>query len=330
MALGGALLAAIAAPTGLDARTPERRGTFVRVNQVGYLPWEPKIAVIQAPEGLPGRRFWVVTLDGRERRYEGVLGADLGEYGAFRHHYRADFSRLTQPGAYTLQLEGGPSSPPFSIGAGLYRHVPELILSFFRVQRCGSTAPLGHAPCHLTDAQAGDGPGAGKSVDLAGGWHDAGDYLKFATTISYATLLLLECANRYPQAVPRTADGASPLLQEARVGVQWLLKLQPRPDGFYYQVGSEAEHDRWDRPEADALLVGPTGAPAVRASLFGAGANVAGRSAAALALAARLYQRADPGLARRCRQTAVAFYQCGFQHPVVLTTQPADFYPEKS
>src|SRR5207248_4291297 len=35
-------------------------------------------------------------------------------------------------------------------------------------------------------------------------------------------------------------------------------------------------------------------------------------------------------LARRCQQTAVAFYDCGLQHPAVLLTDPTDFYPEKS
>jgi endoglucanase len=325
-----AIRSSVASGKQVVSRIDPSAAAVVRVNQVGYLPRESKIAVIQSPEELTERRFWVVTLNGGDRRFEGRLGADLGPYGSFAHHYRADFSRFEQAGAYTIQLAGGVSSPSFSIGAGLYRHLPELILTFFRVQRCGRTGPLGHAPCHLSDAQATGGPDGGRTVDLTGGWHDAGDYLKFATTISYATLLLLECANRYPHAVPRTPAGASPLLQEARVGVQWLLKLQPRPDGFYYQVGSEAEHDRWERPEADALLVGPDGATAARQGLFGAGANVAGRSAAALALAARLYQRADPALARRCRQTAVAFYECGLQHPVVVTTQPADFYPEQT
>lgn len=110
--------------------------------------------------------------------------------------------------------------------------------------------------------------------------------------------------------------------------MEWLLKLRPRPEGFYYQVGSAGEHELWRRPEEDdhSPVIGLHPRPAY----FGAGANVAGRSAAALALAARLYRAADPPLARRCAQAAVAFYACGRQHPGVLTTQPADFYPEES
>src|SRR5262249_4206408 len=100
---------------------------------------------------------------------------------------------------------------------------------------------------------------------------------------------------------------SSPMLEEARVGVEWLLKLRPGPEGFYYQVGSAAEHELWQRPEEDDA--GPAKAPFPRRAPFGAGANLAGRSAAALALAARLYQVLDPALAGRCEAGALAFYE---------------------
>src|SRR5438552_1227260 len=80
----------------------------------------------------------------------------------------------------------------------------------------------------------------------------------------------------------------------------------------------------------DEPVPGQAGQRQRRRAFFGAGANVAGRAAAALALAARLYRAAEPDLAHRCADTAVAFYQCGLKHRGVLTTQPADFYPEKS
>jgi endoglucanase len=299
----------------------------IRLNQVGYLPEEPKVAVVQSREALAGRRFAVVAaLGGKRVFYHGVLGKERGEYGAFPHHYPADFTPLSRPGTYRLRLEGGPASPLFRIGEAVYRPLPGLILQFFRVQRCGDTEPLGHASCHRTDARAGPGPDAGASLDLSGGWHDAGDYLKFATTISYATLLLLESAERYPGAFPPASRSRSTLLGEARLGVEWLLKLRPTPDGFYYQVGAEGEHEYWGRPEeADS-----SPSPNPRLALYGAGANVAGRAAAALALAARLYHVPDPALARRSAATSVTFYECGLRHPVVLSTQPPDFYPERS
>jgi hypothetical protein len=307
----------------------------IRVNQVGYLPREPKIGIVQSRVDLRGNRFAVISVQSPGRTVAaGMLGEDRGAFGAFAHHYPIDFSGLSRPGVYRLRLAGGLLSPPFGIGDHLYRTLPRTILAFFRVQRCGDTEPLGHGPCHLTDAVAGSGPETGHRVDLTGGWHDAGDYLKFAATSSYVTLLLLECAGRYPHAMLPDARGGSPLLQEARVGVAWLLKLRPRAEGFYYQVGSESDHDEWRRPEGDDERLkegsGPEQPWRGRPALFGAGANVAGRAAAALALAARLYRSTEPDLAHRCAATAVAFYQCGLEHPGVLTTQPADFYPERS
>jgi endoglucanase len=314
---------------------PSSPAVAIRVNQVGYRPHEGKVGIIESRRDLRGLRFFLMPASGEGRAlFTGSVGEDSGAYGAFPHHYRADFTAYARPGSYRLELTGAVLSPPFRIGARIYDDLPQRVLAFFRVQRCGNTAPLGHAPCHLKDALAGSGPDTGQEIDLAGGWHDAGDYLKFSTTISYVTLELLECADRFPRAVARDARGRSPLLEEAKVGVQWLLKLQPGPDGFYYQVGSQNDHEEWRRPEGDDERGEPVpGHPDQRErrrALYGAGANIAGRAAAALALAARLYRATEPRLAHQCALSAVAFYDCGLRHPGALTTQPADFYPEQS
>src|SRR5712692_3013634 len=86
----------------------------IRINQVGYLPRDPKIGIVQSRVDLRGTRFAVLSLQSSERSVAaGVLGEDRGAYGAFTHHYPIDFSGLRRPGLYRLRLAGGLLSPPF-------------------------------------------------------------------------------------------------------------------------------------------------------------------------------------------------------------------------
>src|SRR5207245_1805882 len=126
---------------GQSSSVPSTQTTTIRVNQVGYLPYEGKIAVVQSRIDLRGRRFFLVDAPGDGRAlFTGAVGDDHGAYGAFPHDYRLDFSSFSRPGLYRLKLAGGVFSPAFRIGPRLYRDLPQMILAFFRVQRCGNTA----------------------------------------------------------------------------------------------------------------------------------------------------------------------------------------------
>src|SRR5262249_58826132 len=95
-------------------------------------------------------------------------------------------------------------------------------------------------------------------TNAAGGWWDAGDYLKFVQTASYAVSLMLTGVRDFPAQMGRTA-GASNFTREARFGVQWLLKMwDDRTRTLYYQVGigdgnshTISDHDIWRLPQAD-------------------------------------------------------------------------------
>src|SRR5437667_253235 len=94
----------------------------------------------------------------------------------------------------------------------------------------------------------GDSKVAIVESDGAAGRHDAGDTLKFVETTSYTALLLLYAADRYPAAFPGPPAHPSEPVQEARVGLEWLLKTAARPEGPCCQVGDEREHDLWSLP----------------------------------------------------------------------------------
>jgi hypothetical protein len=119
-----------------------------------------------------------------------------------------------------------------------------------------------------------------------------------------------------------------PLLTHAKVGLEWLLKMHPTPREFYYQVGEESDHNRWRLPETDNLTDYHEWQP--RQVFFGIGANLAGRTAAAFAMASRLYKRLDPAFAARCLAAARTVYALGLEYPIPVSTLPHSFYPEDS
>ena len=122
--------------------------------------------------------------------FEGSSKPLDGAWGEFKQHALLDFSSFHEPGKYYLQL-GDTKSPTFVIDAAVYKELPDQLLEFMRQQRCGYN-PWVDAVCHPFDGRTVDGPlPAGSYVDARGGWHDAGDQLKYLLTASNATAQML-------------------------------------------------------------------------------------------------------------------------------------------
>lgn len=309
--------------------------THIRVNQVGFLPNEPKRAVVPATDVIPGNAFHVV--DAKNTRlvtYSGSLteyvSPDGGRYGHYPRYFFADFGRFRRTGRYRLRLSNGTLSSPFSIGADLYSRLTPMVLQYFDVQRCGEQSHPLRGPCHTDDGIVEGGARHGQRFDASGGWHDAGDFLKFVETTSYVTALMLFQQELRPEPHVKAAlhGDNDKILARARLGLEWLLKMHPAPDEFYYQVGDESDHNTWRLPEDDTPVRCASWKP--RCVFFGVGANLAGRCAAAFAMGSRLYRPTDPQFAARCRRAAESVYALGMATQEVLTTLPASFYPEKT
>ena len=152
-------------------------GAWIRVNRVGYLPDDPKIAILSS-DGPRQGKFKVGP-------FSGPIGPDQGAWGPFAHNYRLDFSALHEPGEYRVSF-GGINSPSFRIGDDAYRDVPDKLLAFMRLQRCGEN-PVTGQKCHQQD---GIDVATGQRLDLVGGWHDAADRLKHMITTTYCVAAL--------------------------------------------------------------------------------------------------------------------------------------------
>ena len=367
-ALAAALAAIAAAPLAAFAAAP---AAAVRVDQLGYAPGESKVAYLLAAHAHPGAPFTVIDSAGAVV-LSGTAGPSRGRWnGRYAAVQPLDLSALTAPGTYRIAVAGPPAatSPAFRIDSAAALFAPRVadVVSFFQVQRDGAhvlPGPLARKPSHLNDRTLRwfawpryENPGSdtilgaaltplGGSVNLEGGWLDAGDFIKFTHTIAYADALLFASERALGPAAPATLD------PEARFGLAFLRKAwNPRTGVLALQVGIgsgnkagtfSGDHDVWRLPERDDALTGARNRylahrPAFRANDPGRPVppNLAGRVTASFALAAQI----DASSGRRARATEelgvaaqvfAAARTSNVKPSQVVTALPHAFYPESS
>ena len=230
--------------------------------------------------------------------------------GAFLHCRELDFSALRTPGRYVVEM-AGVKSDTFTVANDVYKKVLSYPLQYLLEQRCGSNPAFGK-PCHQHDGIVVDGPHNGKRIDAVGGYHDASDYLRFLITTSYVAGNLLVTYKEFPALWGDRLDlngtansnGVPDILDEARWGIEWMLKLNPSEGELYHQVADDRDHAFWDLPFRDSTDYGwgrgdarpvyeATGTPQGLFEHKNAStgiANIAGRTSAVFALASFLWR----------------------------------------
>lgn len=310
---------------------------YLRVNQIGYLTSDAKNAIAFSERPLP-ETFSVIDDTSQQIVFSGKIKPLPGMHWAkFQNHAELDFSTLVQAGRYHLEV-GGEKSLSFTVAADAYRALPDELLEFMRQQRCGYN-PFLDTVCHPFDGRTAYGPLTnGSYLDVTGGWHDAGDLLKYLLTSGNATAQMLLAWKLEPRGFadhfnalgqPDT-NGVPDVLDEARWGLDWMLKLHPAPDQLYHQVADDRDHQGFHLPQNESADYG-WGKGSYRVVYFADGkpqglkqyqsestgiANLAGRYAAAMALAYQIWKDdpAHAAFAKRCLQAGIEVYQLGRAH----------------
>lgn len=270
----------------------------VLLNQVGYLPHGDKRFVVEDATGaLPGD-FSVTDVNRQKGScvFSGKLQRFSGDFGVY---FVGDFSALSAPGRYVIAIpfkrpdgrEASFCSQVFQIGPGVYADALAKGIRCFAVQRCGPSKTGYNAPCHLDDGRTDDG----KSVDLAGGWHDASDLLKWAAATITGMYGLLNIAH-----LSRDEGTRSQILDEVKWGNLYFLKLQSR-DGCIrtYGIGGDPleKGNHW----TDNVRGTPDDRPAV---LTPGPPHLQHQFMASQALLARVFGREDRAYTDQCLQAA--------------------------
>ncbi len=198
---------------------------------------------------------------------------------------------------------------------------------FFQVQRCGPTHPLLHKPCHLSDVRKIYGRADSSMVDLTGGWHDAGDYIKFLSTASFTTYMLLFSYEFDPEkfGFDNNENGDPDILEEAKVGIDWMLRCNYAEDTLVTEVQDLKDHEvKWRMPENDPLKYN-------RLGYVGIGKNQIGMYSAVMALASRIWLNrfSDTLFSKKCLNAAIEFYSIKNSVPNIDSSY-SGFYQDKN
>jgi hypothetical protein len=325
--------------------------SFIRINQVGYLPDARKVAVICSLDSATFDTFKVVDARGRT-----VLGpaqaVPSGSFAACRSTFRLDFTTIRKEGTYTV-VAGSVRSPSVRISARAFAGAADTLLYYMRQQRSGFN-PLARRLVHQKDGIiVDDSARNGEFINVSGGWHDASDYLQYVTTSANATYVMLMAHRDFPNAFTDKFDslglpgrnGRKDVLDEAAHGLEWMSRMFPGDGLMFNQLADDRDHAGWDVPWNDSSNYGwgrggyrpvypCTGKPQglLRFKNRSTGlASTAGKYASTFALGAASLRNISPAFSRKIAAKAAAAYDLGVKSPGVCQTAPAGapyFYEE--
>lgn len=262
----------------------------------------------------------------------------MGAYGPFQQTWRLNFSSYTKPGTYYLQA-GNTRSPFFRINKDVYDGAADFCLRYMRQQRSGFN-PFLNDSCHMYDGFTLYGPMPDSTfVPVTGGWHDASDYLQYATTSANATAHLLMAWRDFPSVFTDShaanglsgSNGIADVLDEAKWGLDWLLKMHPRDEWMFNQIADDRDHAGMRIPGLDSMygrgyerpVYFISGEPQVRGKFMNnttGTSSTAGKFASAFAIASGIYKGIDKGFSDLLQYKAGTAYKFALRKPGVTQT----------
>jgi len=271
----------------------------INLNQVGYLPAAEKVAVMNG-DAIAAKASVVDAASG-ESVFEGDIAPAEFNESTGRDEARFDFSSVTTPGTYKI-VAGDIESFEFVIAEDVYDDAFKATLRMFYMQRCGVelteelAGDYAHAACHCDEATI---YGTDTSIDVSGGWHDAGDYGRYVVSGAKAAADLMLAYSLYPDAfddalnIPESGNGIPDVLDEVKFELDWLFKMQASDGGVYHKVTC-ANFPGFVMPEEETeeLIVTPVSTTAT------------GDFAAVMAMASYVYADIDPEYASKCLEAA--------------------------
>lgn len=324
-------------------------GSWIRVNQIGYLPEATKVAVFMSDETAQINGFELVDAFTGEVAFSSSDVRPTGVLGRMKTTCRLDFSGLKTSGAYYIKVlsSGGETrSETFPVGAGVYDGAADFVLNYMRQQRCGWN-PFFKDSCHRKDGIIVGHPDPRKDstfLDVTGGWHDASDCLQYTTTSANAIYQMMFAYQSNPEAFSdnHLADGTPgrngipDIVDEIYWGLKWLDKMNPEPGEMYNQIADDRDHVGMRVPSDDQADYG-WGKGGFRPVWYCSGepqqrgrrgdrnkttgvASTAGKFASDFALGAEILRPFYPEFAERIGAKAKAAYDAGVAKPGVCQT----------
>lgn len=203
-------------------------------------------------------------------------------------------------------LNDDPLTDTTQLGQFNYGEALQKSFLFYEAQRSG---PLPANKRIEWRGNSGLNDGADVGIDLTGGYHDAGDHVKFGFPMAGSMTLLSWGVVEY-----REAYQSSGQLDEALDAIKWgtdyLLKAHKtdsngKTTAFWGQVGTgPLDHAYWGKPENMTMA-----RPAFKIDRQNPGSDLAGEAAAALAAASIVFRPTHQAYADRLLQNAEQLFE---------------------
>ena len=322
----------------------DRDGLDVQVSASGQTAWTRRPGKVEVDVPFIGQEWMpeefvvfdaVTDLPVFTGRAEGADGSKWAVESAFR----LNFSALEKPGGYYIRFRDT-YSPVFKIGADVYDGAADLLLYYMRQQQCGYN-PFTDTLCHQLDGYIVDHPERnGERIDVTGGWHDASDYLQYQTTSATATYHMMFAwkwiedksvfKDRFQADGKPGANGIPYILDQARWGLDWLVKMNPEDRVMFTQIADDRDHIGFKPPQFDVADYGwgpgngrpvyfLTGKPQGMGK-FGKNrttgvSSAAAKFASSFALGGEVFSAIDPDFAKKIAAKAPDAYEYAKEVP---------------
>ncbi|MBX9853560.1 MAG: glycoside hydrolase family 9 protein [Cytophagaceae bacterium] len=302
----------------------------IRINQIGYHPDGPKVAVVVAPTS---DKFYVIGVTKKDTVFRGTLKKKGVWKFSDEQVSQADFTKLTKPGTYYISIPKFANSYPFAIKKKIYHEAGKASLKTYYYQRtvielkeehAGKWArKAGHPDTEVLihSSAVSEGRSEGTKISSPYGWYDAGDYNKYIVNSGITTYTLLALYEHYPTFmdtlktnIPESGNSLPDLLDEALFNIRWMRTMQdPFDGGVYHKLTNEG---------FDGMVM-PHEATQPRYVVMKSTA-AALDFAAIMAQSARVFKKFEkqlPGFADSCLVQAKKAYEWAKKNPKVYYVQ---------
>lgn len=291
-------------------------------NQIGYKPSSKKTAVIRNVNSTTDnvKSCSVINADTNTVVYTDILSDGVQNNSADEYNYIFDFSEVTEPGKYYIECSAlSDASYTFVIDDDPYQNLINDSVRMLYLQRCGCSVEdeiFGHASCHDKMARI---YGTNETIDVTGGWHDAGDYGRYVVPAAKAIADLLYAYDANPElysdniGIPESGNGVPDILDEVRYELEWMLKMQSESGGVHHKVTCE-NFPGYVMPESETaeLIVTPVSTTATA------------DFCASMAMAYEFYIDIDKDFADICLNAAEKAWDYLEKNPNFIFTDPSD------
>lgn len=313
--MSGIIIAVCAVGTSFVLNDDAPESHSILVDQMGFRPGDKKIVLLKerGSEGYTVVDNYTGKIMHKGKIHPiGVSDANTGDM-----LFVIDLSGFKKEGTYRIVLaDSSQFSFPFSIDKEVYDQAARVSLKSFYYQRCGVEIVDGslweHPICHPRPARYFSDPAEVKNA--TGGWHDAGDYNKFVPTTAVSTAFLLSLYELQSEKffdgqldIPEKHNGIPDILDEARWGLEWLMKMQEEDGGVAHKVSIKKWTDEHlPHTENDTQY------------LFARSSVATADVAAVTALGARLFHKYDKEFARKLLQTSLKAWEYLDANPSIV------------